>query len=114
MGLCFPEGRRNDLERGLRSALHDFGFEDPLSGIRWLISSTPTKSQIEVLAGHLTVGETYFFRDKTCFDLLEGRVLPEHVGLEAKRGQVPENMVGRLLQRGGTLFDRRSSQRNDG
>jgi chemotaxis protein methyltransferase CheR len=87
MGLCFPEGRRNDLERGLRSALHDFGFEDPLSGIRWLISSTPTKSQIEVLAGHLTVGETYFFRDKTCFDLLEGRVLPELLALRRSAGR---------------------------
>jgi chemotaxis protein methyltransferase CheR len=77
IGLYFPEGRMNDLERGLRPALREFGFEDPLPGIRWLISSVPTESQIEVLARHLTVGETYFFRDRKCFDFLEERVLPE-------------------------------------
>ena len=86
-GLYFPEGRRDDLERGLRSAVREFGFEDPLSGIRWLISSAPTKSQIEVLAEHLTVGETYFFRDKTCFDFLEGRVFPELLALRRSAGR---------------------------
>ena len=58
MGLYFPEGRRNDLERGLRSAAREFGFEDVESCTRWLISSTLTKAEIEILASHLTVGET--------------------------------------------------------
>ena len=55
--------------------------------MRWLISSTPTKSQVEVLAGHLTVGETYFFRDKTCFDFLERRVFPELLALRRSAGR---------------------------
>jgi chemotaxis protein methyltransferase CheR len=67
--------------------VREFGFEDPLSGIKWLISSAPTKSQIEVLAGHLTVGETYFFRDKTCFDFLEGQVFPELLTLRRSAGR---------------------------
>jgi chemotaxis protein methyltransferase CheR len=86
-GLYFPEGRRNDLERGLRPALRDFGFEDVLSGIRWLISSVPTKSQVEVLARHLTVGETYFFRGKRCFDFLEKQVFSELIGHRRNAGK---------------------------
>ena len=87
MGLHFPEDRRNDLERGLRPALRDFGFEDVLSGMRWLVSSILTKSHIEVLARHLTVGETYFFRGKRCFDFLGEQVLPELIGRRRSEGK---------------------------
>jgi chemotaxis protein methyltransferase CheR len=83
-GLCFQEGRRDEMERGLLSAMGELGFEDPASGIRWLICSTPTESQIGVFASHLTVGETYFFRDKKCFDFLEGQVLPELIDLRRR------------------------------
>ncbi len=48
--------------------------------MRWLISGGLTEPQVKVLAGRLTVGETYFFRDKSCFDLLEQRVFPELTG----------------------------------
>ena len=36
-----------------------------------------TKQQIETLARQLTVGETYFFRDKKSFELIEGKILPD-------------------------------------
>jgi chemotaxis protein methyltransferase CheR len=39
-----------------------------------------------ILASHLTVGETYFFRDKHAFALLEGEILPALV--RARRGSV--------------------------
>ena len=86
-GLYFPDGRRNDLERGLRSALSDIGFDDVLSGIRWLLSAIPQRSQIENLARFLTVGETYFFRDKNCFDFLGEQVLPELISLRRSSGK---------------------------
>ena len=47
----------------------------------------PTEPQIEVLARHLTVGETYFFRDKTSFDFLEKRVLPELLAFRRNAGR---------------------------
>ncbi|MBI4595679.1 MAG: tetratricopeptide repeat protein [Candidatus Tectomicrobia bacterium] len=87
MGLHFPENRRNDLERGLRSAAPELGFEDPEACTRWLISSPITKSTIEVLANHLTVGETYFFRDRRCFDFLEEKVFPELIGRRRTSGK---------------------------
>ncbi len=87
MGLYFPKARRKDLERGLRSVAPEFGFEDPEACIRWLISSTLSKSQIEILAGHFTVGETYFFRDKRTFAFLEEKGLPELIELRRTTGK---------------------------
>jgi chemotaxis protein methyltransferase CheR len=43
-----------------------------------------THTQIEVLASHLTVGETYFFREKKSLEALEDHILPEL--LRARRG----------------------------
>ena len=85
MGLRFPRERWRDLERGLRSAAGEFGFVDAEACCQWLLSSPLTRSQIETLAGHLTVGETYFFREKRSFEILEEHVLPELI--RARRGE---------------------------
>ncbi|MCK4359953.1 MAG: chemotaxis protein CheR [Candidatus Cloacimonetes bacterium] len=77
MGLHFPKNRWNDLERGIRSAAIEFGFEDAVSCIQWLLSSQFSKNQIEILASHLTVGETYFLREKKTLEILENDILPE-------------------------------------
>ena len=42
-----------------------------------LLSASLTRRQIEILACHLTVGETYFFREKKSFSVLEERIFPE-------------------------------------
>lgn len=77
LGLYFQEERANDLERILRKASADLGFQDPEACIRSFLLSPPARDQIEVLARHLTIGETYFFRDKKSFDLLKDQVLPD-------------------------------------
>lgn len=76
LGLHFPRERWGDLERGVGSAAGEFGFKNPESCIQWLLSSPLTKHQIEILASHLTVGETYFFRDKKSFEILGEQILP--------------------------------------
>jgi len=83
-GLHFPRERWRDLERGLRSASKEFGFEDGEECLRWLTTSRLDKNQIEILAGHLTIGETYFFRDKKSFEVLEKHLLPPL--LQERRG----------------------------
>lgn len=75
-GLYFPEDRSGDLMRGISSAARQFGFTSAESYLRKLLAEPLTRDQIEVLASHLTIGETYFFRDKTCFDFLKTVVLP--------------------------------------
>jgi chemotaxis protein methyltransferase CheR len=78
-GLHFPAERWPDLERGIRSAAPSFGCEDGESCARFLLSSPLTRRQIEILAGELTVGETYFFREKQSLEVLSDRILPELV-----------------------------------
>ena len=84
MGLHFPAERWRDLGRGLSAAAREFGFTDTEACIQWLLASPLTRHRIEVLASYLTVGETYFFRDKKTFDLLEGQILPELI--RSRRG----------------------------
>jgi len=84
MGLHFPKERWNDFERGLSAASKEFGFSNMHDCIDRLLSSELSKQQIEMLAGYLTVGETYFFREKKSFEILENQILP---GLIDKRKQ---------------------------
>ena len=79
MGLHFPAERQGDLERGLAAAAREFGFGDIDSCLRSLLASAPTRSRLETLASHLTVGETYFFRERQSFECLERHVLPDLV-----------------------------------
>lgn len=81
MGLHFPEQRYADLERGVVAATRDFGFSDTLEFIRWLKTATLSKHHVEALAAHLTVGETYFFRDTDSFKALEENILPAIVSV---------------------------------
>ncbi len=76
MGLHFPEERWPDLARGLAAAGHELGFEYPGGCASWLRNHKLTVPQIESLASHLTVGETYFLRDPASFEVLEQEILP--------------------------------------
>ena len=79
-GLYFPKEKWPQLKKALTEAAKEFGCETPGKCIKWLISSHLTKQQIEILASYLTVGETYFFRGKKTFDVLETIILPEIIG----------------------------------
>ena len=85
LGLHFPPDRLTDLERGIGAAAGEFGFDSIESCIQWLLSSDLSHRQIETLAGHLTIGETYFFRDHRVFDILETQVLPQLI--DSRRGR---------------------------
>ena len=77
MGLHFPRERWGDLERGIAAAASEFGMADVQSCINWLVSTSLTRNQVEILASHLTVGETYFFREQRSFEVLDTHILPE-------------------------------------
>lgn len=76
-GLHFPPERHPDLQRAMVAAAVDFGFPDSSRCAHWLLSTPLTRQQLNALATHLTVGETYFFRERRVFDALAGRILPE-------------------------------------
>jgi chemotaxis protein methyltransferase CheR len=77
VGLHFPVERRADLIRGLRSAATELGFDGLERCAQWLVSGSASREQLNGVASHLTVGETYFFRERATLDALTAHVLPE-------------------------------------
>jgi chemotaxis protein methyltransferase CheR len=75
-GLHFPPERWSDLQCGLAGAATELGFEDVAVCTDWLLSAPLTTAELQILASHLTIGETYFFREKQTFEVLAHRVLP--------------------------------------
>jgi chemotaxis protein methyltransferase CheR len=85
LGLDFPERRSADLERGLARAARAEGFRGVDEYVVWLYGQATESTGWHRLAGELTVGESFFFRDRAIHDALERRVLP---GLIAERREV--------------------------
>ena len=83
-GLYFPPERWGDLERGIAAAAPDFNFSDRESCARWLLSAPLTRHMNEVLASQLSVGETYFFREKQSLGIFEEHILPRLLQLRSQ------------------------------
>ncbi len=79
-GLHFPKKRWRDLARKIVLLTDDFGFTDAAACIQWLISAQLTATHLDTLVCRLTIGETYFFRERKSFDALETRILPALIG----------------------------------
>lgn len=76
-GLYFPEERRQTLSRGLTEALRA-SSRNSLSEYYDLLRQSPGAShEWDTLVSALTIGETYFFRNKSHFDALAQHILPE-------------------------------------
>jgi chemotaxis protein methyltransferase CheR len=84
IGLQFAKRNWKDLQQKMSAAMTDFGFDRVEEFITWLLSLSPTQNQIETLAGHLTVGETYFFRERRAFEILEQSLLPALIASRRK------------------------------
>jgi chemotaxis protein methyltransferase CheR len=87
LGLHFPEKRWGDLARIVCHAAQELGFEDVDAFIERVVSRRTTKEQEDILAGHLTIGETYFFREQKSFDILENSILPKLIASRRGREQ---------------------------
>ena len=79
-GLHFPREKWRDLKRNINAAAPDLGFGDTNACIKWLLSTRLTQEQKDTLVGHLTIGETFFFRDKFISQALKERILPAWLG----------------------------------
>jgi len=75
-GWHFPPERWHELERRIDAAAQELGFVDPAACIQWIASSPLTPQQVEILANHFTVGETYFFRETHALKVFTERILP--------------------------------------
>jgi chemotaxis protein methyltransferase CheR len=78
LGLHFPRERWVDLERGVCAAAEECGCREDVEGyLQGLLWSPWTQGQMEILVSHLTIGETYFFREKRSLEILEERIVPD-------------------------------------
>jgi chemotaxis protein methyltransferase CheR len=86
-GLHFTRDRWRELESGLLAASREEGCARPETFVRKLLAGPLSRSRIESLARHLTVGETYFFRDPQCFAACREFVLEEVIRQRAHQGR---------------------------
>jgi len=77
IGFSYTSDRISDLEHGFFSVCTDLGFKDPLTCLHALNEPTQAAAIEEALIKKITIGETYFFRDKRLFQLLKENLLPD-------------------------------------
>lgn len=85
VGLEFPASRTLDLERGLSRAARGAGIATVDEYLAWLSGLPEESPEWSRLGSHLTIGETYFFRDAGSFEALEREILPAII--EARRAE---------------------------
>jgi chemotaxis protein methyltransferase CheR len=77
IGLHYPEQKWPDLQRGITTAAKEFGHASSSECVNWLLRGGANSNQLYILANHLTVGETYFFREPRSFEFLAQQTLPD-------------------------------------
>lgn len=77
LALHFPRDRWRDLERNITAAATESGYTEVEDYIQRTMSSPLTHEDVAVLTTHLTINETYFWREPETFEALEHSILPE-------------------------------------
>jgi chemotaxis protein methyltransferase CheR len=86
LGLDFPPDRYADLRRGLIASARELGLTDVAQYAQWLVNAGPLPpDQLDVLASHLTVGETYFFRERLTLGALAEHALSELIRVRRRQ-----------------------------
>lgn len=86
-GLSFAGPKRRDLIQAIHRMAGTMGMDQDAECIDWLLAGRWDKSKADLCASHLTIGETYFFREPRAFDLVRdyARNKIKAVGLENAR-----------------------------
>ena len=86
LGLDFRERRQADLEQGLVRAWKTSPLPTLEAYLAWIETLPDESQEWGRLAGWLTVGETYFFRDRASVEALEQDVLPALIAARRAEG----------------------------
>lgn len=76
VGTSHLKLRKHELYKNLDMAAAKLGFKSTQELVDNLIKSNGTEG-IDSLIEYFTVGETYFFRHKECFDIINSDILPK-------------------------------------
>ena len=77
VGLNFTKNQDKELIRKISLASEEFNFSNTPDFINWLLDNNLNNQHIEKLACHLTIGETFFLREKKGLNFLEYKYLPD-------------------------------------
>ena len=77
MGLHFPEDKKGDLIQGIARAGEALAFASTDSFVDFLLANEWDREIFDSIVSELTIGETYFFRDRKIFDMIQNCVVPE-------------------------------------
>jgi chemotaxis protein methyltransferase CheR len=88
LGLHFPKERWLDLQRGVCAAAQECDCQHDLDRyVCELLSPALSQRKMEALASCLTIGETYFFREKRSLEAFERDIVPELIRAGAGPGR---------------------------
>jgi chemotaxis protein methyltransferase CheR len=76
-GLSFTSNRWNTFNKNLSAAGKELGFTNINEFIKLILSDTCSKNFQDTLINHLTVSETYFWREAQVYTALIENILPE-------------------------------------
>ena len=77
MGLHFTENKKRELIQGIIRSAKAFAYSSTESFVNFLLKKDWDQEIIDLLAAELTIGETYFLRDRKMFDMIVNYVIPE-------------------------------------
>lgn len=86
-GLRFPPDRWSELARGVASAALELGIPDLTGWAERLVTTQPASEHLRAVANHLTISETYFFRQRDAFELMEKQIFPERLARRAQQNR---------------------------
>lgn len=84
MGLGLSKKSSADIEKKMVDIARSLDFENTASCIKWLMTGQLNQKELAVLTFHLTVGETYFFRNEGLFTALEKHIFPSIIKAHKK------------------------------
>lgn len=86
IGTSHLKLREQELYKNLSMGAAKLGFKSTQELIDNLIKSNGTDG-IDSIIEYFTVGETYFFRHKQCFDVIESEILPKLMEFAQREGR---------------------------
>lgn len=87
-GLSFPVKMKGIFYKSLESAGKELGYPDLMDFLKWLSSAKPDKIQTDIIGRHMTISETYFWREPNLFRALTREILPDLQKLKDNKKQL--------------------------
>src|SRR5450631_2664425 len=87
-GILLQDHQLHNLRETVQKGSQRFGFDDSAQYLNELIISKGLTPPLEYLIAGVTVGESYFFRDKEQIDLLRFKLLPEMIAAKRASGNL--------------------------